>query len=271
MEFKSEAILLLHGALADARMWEEHIPLLNIPEYSILTMTQRHFGKGGMADSGSFGIKTHAKDLAGFIRSENISHIHIVAWSYGADVALNTLAEYPDIVASVFLYEPGYPGFLTPAEMESFVEDAGSMFGPVFDLVSQGDLERATEVLIDGSGNKIGYFASQSKTLRKQQIENAHSLPKQLNQKEQPGLSAERLSKIIAPVTIAYGCDTRKLFKVVARAAAKLIPHAKELCVESSSHMLPMENPALFMQLVGEHLKELSPRTSDAVPFTSPQ
>ena len=250
-----EIVILVHGALADERMWEEHTNLLN-NSYDIISITLRHFGKSKLVQEGGFGLNTHSDDLANFIAElKTDKKVHLAGWSYGADVALNTVSKYPQLCSSAFLYEPGYPGYLKEDEKQIFVKDANLMFEHVFAKVNDGDLNEAVRVLIDGSGNKYGYFDLQHEKAKQQQLDNSHTLPKQLNQNEIPELTPASLPNISIPMTVAYGENTRPLFKVVSQSAAKIIPFVREVCVSKANHMLPIENPLLFSNLIRRHIE----------------
>ncbi|BBM03045.1 alpha/beta hydrolase [Microbulbifer sp. GL-2] len=234
-------------------MWEPYIQLLS-KEFRVISFTQRYFGVNGRDLTGNFGIDTHAEDLISYIRVKTHKPVHLAAWSYGADVALNAAIKSPTLFKSLFLYEPGYPGHLDSEEMAEYMQDAEAMFGKVFQSVSNGNLEEAVESLIDGSGNKVGYFSSQSQKYRTQQLENAHTLPLQLSQSEQPPLDKTNLSRIQLPTTVAFGRDTRSLFRIVSKSAAAHIPNSKLVDVFSANHMLPLENPEQFSLLIKEHI-----------------
>ncbi|WP_444886656.1 alpha/beta fold hydrolase [Microbulbifer sp. JMSA008] len=255
LEKSKETVLFLHGALADERMWEPHHRIL-AKEYRVASLTQRHFGVDNKGSSGSFGIETHANDLISFSATLGDGPIHLIAWSYGADVALSAAIKAPKLFKSLFIYEPGYPGHLDTKKMEAFMQDAEAMFGKVFEAVDNGELEEAVTFLIDGSGNRAGYFSSQAPALRAQQLENAHTLPLQLSQTEKPCLDKEHLSTIQIPTTIGYGSNTRNLFQIVSKSAASHTPSSKLLQAASENHMLPIENPEKFCLYIKEHLSK---------------
>ncbi|MFC6633468.1 alpha/beta fold hydrolase [Microbulbifer taiwanensis] len=249
---RGECIVFVHGALADARMWQPHISNIE-SEYDARAVTLRHFDA---AEDCSFGLNTHADDLAGFLKSLH-EPAHIVAWSYGADVVLNTLTRHGSAVASVFLYEPGYPGSVPQEKMNSWLADANAMFAPIFQAVEQGDLPLAVELLMDASANRKGYFSSQADFYRQQQLSKAYTLPLQLNQSEQPQLDADSLGEINVDTTIAFGSQSRHLNKVTCASVSASVNGSRLLCVPDVNHMLPQENPDHFMLLVREHLSQI--------------
>ncbi len=146
--------------------------------------------------------------------------VHLVGWSYGADVALTAALQAPEHVRSLYLVEPGCPGALDEQGLAAFMADAGAMFGPVFGQVEAGQLQEAE----------------------------AASLPKQLSQGERPDWSPSRLAALNVPTCIVQGAQTRALFAQVCEALGNAIPTCQRLQVADVGHLYPIEQPALFVQ-----------------------
>ncbi|AJQ96849.1 alpha/beta fold hydrolase [Gynuella sunshinyii] len=250
-----ELIVLVHGALADKRMWIPHMNLLQ-DKYEVLSLTQRHFDG---QSQGPFGLNTHAQDLAEFLGNQFSTHsrIHLIGWSYGADVVLNTLTQHALPVSSAMVYEPGFPGCVNETDMALLGSDAQQMFGPVFSAVAEGQLDKAVEALIDGSGNQTGYFHSQPEVLKKQQLELANTLPLQLDRSEFPKLDEIALGNLDIPVTVAFGSRTRSLFGVVSKSVHHAIPGSQLCEIEGANHMLPLESPDKFTTIISEHMERI--------------
>lgn len=245
-----DVILFVHGALADKQMWLLHQHLLS-HRYETIAITQRHFDN--QVDSKyPFGLDTHAKDLNIFISELNQSKLlHIVAWSYGADVVLNLLANYENVpIKSIFLYEPGYPAYLTSDDMQLFIADAEETYSSVFELVASKNMDGAVIALINATSNQRNYFHNQHDETKAKQLAKAYTLEMQLEQSERPEITPERLSQIKCLTTVAYGQNTRPLFQLVSKAAAEHIPGAKDIMVESSGHMLPIDDPEKFVKII---------------------
>lgn len=250
---KGDFLVLVHGALADEQMWYPHIEILK-NNYEVVAVSQRHFSG---PDNGSFGLNTHAYDLAEFIIPlSDEKPVYIAGWSYGADVVLNMLIRHKVDLSGVFLYEPGFPGCLSGNKMEQWASDANNMFAPVFGFLSEGNPEKAVEAMIDGSGRRKGYFMNQPGELKAQQIEKSGTLPLQLNQHEKPDISKESLSDLTVPFTAAYGSETRDIFRLVTMKTAKAVKASRLLVVEGAGHMLPLENPEKFSSIIKEILQD---------------
>ena len=151
-------------------------------------------------------------------------------------------------ITKAFLYEPGYPRCVEKKAMQKWQIDANAMFSRVFESYYAGDLKAAVEHLIDGSGDQKGYFSSQKTEVKALQISKAHTLHKQLNQQESPAICKESVSKIKTSLIIAYGSNTRTLFKEVAKATIDVSTVAEKMIVLGYGHMLPQESPLVFSE-----------------------
>jgi pimeloyl-ACP methyl ester carboxylesterase len=245
---KGEPVVFVHGALSDHRMWIPHCEYLSA-DYQAIALTQRYFGQPPLTDDPhQFGISIHYNDLITFIEQLGLEPVHLVGWSYGADIVLNMAVNRPDLLRSVFLYEPGFPSYVENEQaLEQFGQDAEAMFSPVFAAVANGNLRVAVEQLLDGSGQRQGYFEAQPELIKQQQLENAHTLPLQLSQLAPPILSTVELREVVLPVCVAVGERTRPLFSIVAAAAAQSLPNSECITIADRGHLFPIEEPNQFV------------------------
>jgi pimeloyl-ACP methyl ester carboxylesterase len=227
--------------------------------YRAIAYTQRYFGLGKWSRGWPpFGVRTHADDLIELL--QNVGEAaHVVAWSYGAHVALTAASEQPSLFRSLFVYEPGIATYVTDAhELAEIAADANLMFGPVFAAVERGDNEAAVRALLDGSGQASGYFESQSLERRRVQLDSARVLPLLLWQPPSRPLSCDDLRRLRVPVAVAWGERTRPFFGVVSRAAARCVPGRAPAAVAGATHMWPEERPRELTTLVERFLCTLS-------------
>jgi pimeloyl-ACP methyl ester carboxylesterase len=255
---RGEPVVLVHGAPSDRRLWLPHCTALAARRRAI-AYTQRYFGLGEWRHHWPpFGVRTHADDLVALLREVVGRPAHVVAWSYGAHVALTAANEQPSLFCSLFVYEPGVPSYVTDAqELAAIAADAGLMFGPVFAAVALGDNEAGVRALLDGSGQSVGYFESQPAERQRVQLDSARVLPLLLAQPPAPMLSCDDLRGLRMPVAVAWGERTRPFFGVVARAAARSIAGRAHWDVGGATHMWPEERPADFVALVERFLDSL--------------
>jgi pimeloyl-ACP methyl ester carboxylesterase len=251
-------IVLVHGAPSDCRLWLPHCGVL-AARYRTIAYTQRYFGRSEwQSDWPAFGVRTHVDDLIALLRELVAEPAHVVAWSYGAHVALAAAHEQPSLFRSVLVYEPGVATYVSDSqELADIGMDAERMFGPVFGAVKRGDNEAAVRALLDGSGQASGYFEAQSAERRRVQLDSARVLPLLLLQPPPPPLSCDDLRALRVPVAITWGEHTRPFFGVVARAAARCVQGSAHQAVADATHMWPEERPREFAELVERFVEAL--------------
>jgi pimeloyl-ACP methyl ester carboxylesterase len=169
--------------------------------------TQRFFGPSSWRPGGrAFGTTTLAADLVRIVSALNLAPVELVAWSYGAHVALQALRERPDLFRHAVLYEPGFATFVEDEVLlRDYWQDAAAMFEPVEQHVAAGLLHEAVRLLIDGSGG-AGYFDLQSARRRRIQLDSAAVLPFLMGGGAMPGpLQAADLRSVERPVTLVWG------------------------------------------------------------------
>ncbi|WP_437693775.1 alpha/beta fold hydrolase [Sorangium sp. So ce176] len=243
-------VVFLHGAVSDHRLWDRHLPIVG-ERHRAIAYSQRYFGTGAWGSSWPpFGVQTHADDLVAFLRGLGAGPAHVVAWSYAGHGVLTAALAHPELIRSAFIHEPGVPSYVTdPAELSALGDDVKAMFGPVFGAVERGELQEAVRLLLDGSGQREGYFAAQPAERQAINLDNARTMPLLLSQPQPPAITCVDLASLKVPVTIAHGELSRPTFGVVSRAAARCIP-GQHLVVPGATHMWPEEDAAAFCAAV---------------------
>jgi pimeloyl-ACP methyl ester carboxylesterase len=259
-EGSGRPVILLHGAVADERLWAPHQALLADVCRSI-ALTQRFFGTDDWpADGPRFGVDTHARDLVSVIEALDAGPAVLAAWSYAGHVALTAASRRPELVAGVLLYEPGVPVYVTdPAELEVWQADAEAMFGPIVDALEAGDHRAALHALLDAAGQRIGVLDEQTQALRTMYEDNARTLALQLDQAPPPPLAPDDLAALPMPVQVLWGSASRPVFRTVAQAVARAIPHRMHTQVTGTGHLWPAEQPAAFAAALRAFVAGLAP------------
>lgn len=251
-----EPVVLVHGAVSDHRVWDQsRAPLA--ARYRFVALTQRYFGTEPWPDDGGkFSVGTHADDLAAFIRQLGVGPVHVVGWSYGGAVQFLMATRHPELVKSLFSYEPHLPSIVTePAARKAFEDDIGAVFGPVVAHSSAGNQAAAVEAMIDGVNAAPGAFGRMPATQRALHLDNARTVPLALADRLDAPSCAE-LGRIRAPVTIAYGGSTRTWFRVHTQEAGRCLPAARLVMVPQAGHGLPVQDPAAFQAVLLDHLRQ---------------
>jgi pimeloyl-ACP methyl ester carboxylesterase len=249
-------VVFVHGAPSDYRTWIPHCRAL-AGGFRAISYSQRYFGTVPWgSDWPPFSMRVHSDDLIALLQALGAGPAHVVAWSYGGHIALTAAVERPELFRSLFVYEPGTPTYVSDAsDLAAIAHDASRMFGPVFAAVQAGDSETAVRVLLDGSGERAGYFDSQPAERRTIQLENARVMSLLLSQPAPPALSCAQLAALQMPVAIRWGERTRPFFGVVSRAAARCIGGPHHGAIAGAAHMWPEEDPAGFTREIERLIK----------------
>lgn len=94
-----ETVLLLHGLGSSTRDWSEQIPAL-VPYYNVLLIDLRGHGQSDKPP-GPYSIRAMANDVATLATILELTELHIVGLSMGAQVALQLALDHPAVVATV--------------------------------------------------------------------------------------------------------------------------------------------------------------------------
>jgi hypothetical protein len=138
---------------------------------------------------------------------------------------------------------------------ETIDDDAGTLFGPVNEAVKAGDNGSAVRHLIDGVGERKGYFEALSENAKAVLLDNARTMPLLMNQAPPPPITRAQLGQIKTPIAIVRGGAVRPFFKVVAEAGARCMPQHQYIVMPMQKHMWPGEDVAGFNATLVAFLK----------------
>lgn len=136
-----QTLLLLHGVPGDC---ETLAPIADLLAETgrASTVSLRYSGDGPHC-ARPFGTQQQYEDLIEIVETIG-GPIDLAAWSYSAHAAQALAIERPSQVRSLYLFEPGFPTFVSePDDLARIEEDTMSAFGPVFGALSAGDIETA--------------------------------------------------------------------------------------------------------------------------------
>ncbi|KIG01448.1 alpha/beta fold hydrolase [Caballeronia concitans] len=246
-EGDGETVVLVHGAIADYRAWDLTRDAI-AQQYRLIAPSNRYFGDAPWPDDGAkFSMQTHADDLAAFIRTLDAGRVHLVGWSYGSDIALVVAVQHPDLVKSVFAFEPSLTTFVTnAADRQAISSDQQQAFGPAVMVSKRGDQQAALRPFVDGVNGAPGTYDLLPERVRAVLSENARTIPLQLNAPPPPAITCAELGKIAVPVAIVRGTATRPFFRIAADTANRCIGGSRLVLIQDGRHLAPVEMPKAF-------------------------
>lgn len=243
-------VVLVHGGgPTDLRTWEHQIePFAR--HYRVIAYSQRYHYPNAWIGDGSDVNSTfvHTEDLAGLITALQLEPVHLVGNSFGADIVLRFALQYPDLVRTLVLEEPGLVTWLftLPGGTELASEFEKNII-PVKQAALEGDLERGMELFINAVMGK-GLFEEFPPSLRDRLMDNARLLgfePTDLTN-DVIDITRSQAATIQAPTLILTGDRSPEMFLKVSQELARFMPNAEQAQVARASHVLHSMNPGVF-------------------------
>lgn len=249
-------VLFVHGASADHRLWEPQREVF-AKSYRFIAVDQRYFGNAPWPDNGAnFSFRTQTDDLVEFIRGLNAGPVNLVGWSMSGGPILAVAFQHPELVKSIFVYEPALGTIVTDgADAETFRDDRKAMVEPAVAAVTAKNLPAALKALMDGVNAQTGSFDALPPAMKAMMLENARTLPLQFGSPPPPRITCAQLGQIKAPVAIARGELTRPYYKIMADTASRCITGSTLVIIPNARHLWPGQEPSAFNEMLAGFFK----------------
>jgi pimeloyl-ACP methyl ester carboxylesterase len=248
-----EAVVLLHAGLVAAGMWDPQFGAL-AAGYRAVRFDAR--GHGRSSEPG--GPFCWYEDLRGIFGALGIERAHLVGLSLGARVALDFALAYPDMVGGLVLASPGLSGYQFAGEVERRSRE-------MTEAHDRGDNERAVEIFLqmwtDGPSRKAWQATPGVRDrVREMALANMRRPPAPAvdpgavvaRELEPPAIG--RLREVRAPSLILVGEKDMPDILVIGELLAGTIEGARKVVLPGVAHMLNLERPTVFNQLVVDFL-----------------
>ena len=249
-------LLFVHGSNSDHRLWEPQREKF-AKNYHFIAIDQRYFGTAPWPDNGEkFSLETQTNDLAEFILGLNAGPVNLVGWSSSGGPLLVVAVRHPELVKSLFIYEPALGAIVTDAaDAKAVGDDRNAMSGPAVVAAKAGDNPGAVKVFMDGVNAQPSTFDALPAAVKTVMFDNARMLPLLFASPPPPQITCAQLGQIKAPVQIVRGELTRPYYKIIADTASRCISGSKLVIVPNGRHLWPGQNPSAFNDLLLSFLK----------------
>lgn len=252
-------LVLIHEAVADSTMWDDHVPAL-AERFRVIRYDLPGFGRSPLPP----GPLSFVGDLVALLDRLGVEEAAVVGVSMGGRIALELALQHPERVEALVLVAPGLPG-REQSEALARADDEEER------LVELGDVEGAAQlavrVWLDGPRRSPDQVdpAVRERALEMNRRAYAVQIPAYACP-EQPGPverldppAAERLDEVSAPTLVVVPELDHEGIIEVCEVLAAGIPGARKVVFEGVAHMLPMERPDEFTRVVLDFLGEGRP------------
>ena len=105
---EGEPLILVHGTGADAKSFEDMVPLLD-KDFKVYAYDMRGFGRTIRPSEVPLSTDSWADDLAALMGKLELKEAAVLGWSLGGLVVMNFALRYPDMVSQLILVGSGSP------------------------------------------------------------------------------------------------------------------------------------------------------------------
>lgn len=242
----SPALVLLHSAVCDRRMWDPQWPVLADAGYQVVRCDFRGFG----ATPAPQGPHNDAEDAWELVAKLSLGPVAVAGASYGGKVALEIAARWPRQVTALALLSAAMPGHEPSNALRAFGQQER-------ELIEAGDLAGAAELNV---ATWFGPEADEATRDRVRQMQR-HAFEIQLaaDQEHEPAGATVDLHAITAPSLVVSGAKDLPDFRLIAATLAGLLPGARLVELPWAGHLPTLERPHELSQLLTAFLREAVP------------
>jgi 3-oxoadipate enol-lactonase len=253
VEGAGHPLLLIHGGLGSLRMWDGQVPALAEP-YQVIRYDTRGFGRTE-TDDVEF---SNRADAVAVLDHVGAASAYVVGMSRGGMIALDLVLEYPERVDAFVSVASGVGGYEPPLaegtprppweEMERLWASK--------DWRRLAELE--TQVWVDGWGQPQSRIDAALRLKVQGWILNAYEAEK-AEGKPQPldPPAVQRLAEVRVPTLVMIGEVDEPASVAAGRHLAASVVGARLVEFPGVAHMIQLEEPERFNEIVLEFLAEV--------------
>ncbi len=246
-------LVFIHAGVADSSMWDEQFSFFS-DYYRVIRYDTRGFGKTNSA-SVSFSNRQDLRDLLDYLK---VDKAYVVGISRGGQIATDFTLEFPERVAALVPVAAGLGGFqgeLLPNELPKEEEMEKLEETKEFEKMAQ----LSAEIFVTGFyRNQDAVDPKVFAKVRQMVLDNAiahqneHPEPRTLTPS-----AVGRLAEIKVPTLVIVGDIDESVILPMADKMATDIPGAKKVVFPGVAHMVNMEKPKEFNQILLDFLQGL--------------
>jgi pimeloyl-ACP methyl ester carboxylesterase len=247
-------LVFIHAGVADNRMWDEQfVPFAE--RYRVIRYDTRGFGK-----TRTEGVEfSNRQDLYDLLTHLGVETAYVIGLSRGGQIAVDFTVEPPEMVAALIPAAAGLSGYDQPLGDSVAVQQEAALFTRMEELWEKGAHDELQELevhaWVDGPRQPVGRAASDVRERVREMNAGAYNRgePEPKPQPLDPP-AAGRLHEIAVPTLVLIGDLDELATQAMAEYMAQHIPGARKVVFPGAAHMVNMERPERFNEVVLEFL-----------------
>ena len=234
------AIVLIHGAFLDLRMWNREFEALK-GKWTVVRYDLRMHGRSDLPTSPF----SHVKDLIRLLDELKIDKAILIGLSNGAQIALDAALEAPSRFDRIVLAGPAITGYVE-RERPAFADD-------LIAALQAGDTRRATEVML---ATPVYAAPPDSQDLVRSMLIANERIWKLDRKLVQPPVvpALKRLEELKVPALVIVGDRDMPAILEQADILGARAPGTRVERIKDGGHLVNLTSPAEFLRLTNGFL-----------------
>jgi len=233
-------VVFIHGFGSDSRVWDSQFKAF-AEQHLVIRYDFRGHGKSAVPSGDAY---SHADDLNALLEHLNIPQASVIGHSLGGGIALDFALAYPEKTSCIVLADPTVDGYQWYEWNESWM--------PIFKEYATSGASTSLPMLLAHPLFAPGFRQNGVKA-RLTEILSGYSGWHIIN--TDPVIAGDppaiqRLDQIQAPVLILIGILDLPDFHAIGTILLEKIPNAQKIEFADTGHVLPMEAPEKFNEIV---------------------
>jgi len=244
-----EPLVFVHGSLCDYRYWDPQTAVLS-RQFRCVSVSLSHYWPVDDASMYTdFSWKNHVAELAEFITAMDIGPVHLVGHSRGGCVAFHLAREYPYLVKSLTLADPGGPLQSDDGAPEAALPPATeALRAQVAGLIEDGAIETGLEMFVD-SVSMPGIWQKSPAGFRTMAVDNAATLPKQFRD-PLPAYTRAAAGGVSCRTLLIAGQRSPRMYRDNVDSLVEWMPNAEKRTILGASHGMNVTHRAEFNRMI---------------------
>jgi len=245
-----EPMVFVHGSLCDYRYWNAQTAVLS-QQFHCVSVSLSHYWPLADAEAavqGEFSWKAHVAELAAFIAAMNLGPVHLVGHSRGGCVAFHLAHEFPALVKTLTLADPGGALQVEGQPETALPPAAVQLRAQAAALIEDGDIDTGLEMFVD-SVSMPGIWRKSPTGFRTMAIDNAATLPKQFRD-PLPAYTRAAARALKCPTLLIAGERSPRMYRDNVDKLAEWIGHVDKRSIAGASHGMNVTHAAPFNRLI---------------------
>lgn len=228
-----DTLVFVHGSLCDYRYWTPQLRGLSAQQNVVAPSLAHHWPRLPSSLGMPFSVLQHVEQLATFIEKLNVTRVHLIGHSRGANVAWQLALRHAGLIASLTLVDPAGPR--EGGDPDEVRDDATvALRQHAVDLIAAGEIDDGLRLFVD-SVSRPGFWDRSPNSFRDMARDNAMTLAPQLADPLKP-LYAIDARGLRRPVLLMDGERSPMPYRRNAEALARWLPNAQRYTVRGASH-----------------------------------